>query len=489
MIRAPHLLSAAVVGLALGTAAWHPWLWWLVFPGLFGLLALTEAEQSLARCAQYVFLVFVIKAAGGAIGIWYVYPFDWLGITNPVVQLTALTIYWLAGATAVAVGATLTILLARWLTRNKSAIRRAMLFPPVLVAAEIAGSFTASLFYWGPGSGPHLHYAMDYVGYAFGHVLPLASMAQFGGVYLLSALAASLASLAYFGWRLPHTRYYAGGGLFGLVLFVMFVHLSLTTSTPLNRSVITIDTTFTTELLREPAGHAYKQNQVREAVVAALSYQPDYVVLPEDSRLTTGFGSPEATTDFLSTYATDTIVVDSSRTFDAAGNTVLRAYTYDLARGNWHITDKTYLVPGGEFVPYLAQGLFHVFKDEETIATISRQLAYRPGRDPLDTTVPTDVPQLLFCSESVSPLLTRSRHQQRPADFTAHLVSHSWFHNPVILRNQLTAMLRVQAIWSGTPIVVAGNQTTGFLITKTGVLIPGKSIESSGAWKLTNYQI
>ena len=206
----------------------------------------------------------------------------------------------------------------------------------------MVGSFTASLFYWGPGNDPNLHYAMDYVGYALGHFLPLASVASFGGVHLLSGLAAVIVCLLYLGWQRPHLRGYVGSALVVITLMVTIAYFGRSTDTDLDRSIISIDTAFTNELLADSVGHTRKRDQVREAIIAALGYQPDYVLLPEDSRLTSTFGSPEETMDFLSAHGTSTIVVESSRTTSHSGNVVQRAYIYNLGTNQIYLVDKEF---------------------------------------------------------------------------------------------------------------------------------------------------
>ena len=482
------LILSLAIGISLGIGAWHPWLWWSVLLGLSLLLHLIWQGGTWRQLVWCLLIVCIVKAAGGAIGIWYIYPFDWIGISDPLVQISSLATYWIAGAVAVASGSVLVFLLYAAL---KSRIRRSFwlaLFPAAVVAAEIAGSFTASLFYWGPGSGPHLHYAMDYVGYALGHSA-LVSLAQFGGVYLLSAVAAAVASGLYFIWHQPTQRLPVAGGVLALVIVIVVSNYLLKPEAQKGISVIAINTSFSADELATQNGQKNKRIQTKEAVTSALTHQPDYVVLPEDSRFTQGFLSPQATLDFLTQQTSSTILIDSARTYNAFGEVVLRAYIYDVGTDAIYTVDKEYLVPGGEFIPHLVKALLNRFYNQDIVATIERRLAYRPGAGDLSPSVSETVPQILFCSELVSPLLTTQRQSNRSALFIAHLVSHRWFHNPIILTNQTTAMLRVQAVWSGTPIVIAGNQTDSFLINASGQILTGQIVESRSSWQSQLYKL
>ena len=65
-MRLSPLLLATIAGITLGTATWHPWLWWFVLPGLLALLHVTATVRSLRCCGKFVFLALTLKAAGGA---------------------------------------------------------------------------------------------------------------------------------------------------------------------------------------------------------------------------------------------------------------------------------------------------------------------------------------------------------------------------------------------------------------------------------------
>jgi apolipoprotein N-acyltransferase len=483
------LTLALVAGTSLGIATWHPWLWWLVFPGLVLTIHTIVRTETYGKRLWHLFIIGSLKGGGATIFFWYIYPYNWIGIDSALIQLAILLVCWTTVAAAIGLGHAIVLATYSHSSTSWSPQLAVSVFPIILVVAEAVGSLFFSLYSLGPGSSPNLHFAYGYVGYAISYNSLLASTAQFGGVYMLSALAGAGAALLYTLWKLPSCRRIAFLCLVLLVTFVAIPVLLQEKSAPSGTTVITIDTRFAADQFTTANGRQAQERHIKDAVEAALKYQPDYVVLPEDSRFTLNFKTPTAALTFLQGHTSSTVLVDSTRTDNAFGETILRAYMYDTSRGETHSVDKEYLVPSGEFIPYLTSILLNQFAGTSTIATIESRLAYRSGHGELRSSVPKEIPHILFCSESVSPTLTARRYANRPSAFTAHLVSHGWFNNPVILHHQTRAILRVQAIWSVAPIIMASNMSAGYLTTASGDRVAGTVLEETPQWTVVHYEL
>ncbi len=101
---------------------------------------------------------------------------------------------------------------------------------------------------------------------------------------------------------------------------------------------------------------------------------------------------------------------------------------------------------------------------------------YTASRRVVAADAQSDIPNILFCFESVSPLAAKSLVRNRPSDFIMHPMSHSWFHDPVVVWRQLDTMLRFQAVYARTPIISVGNEIRGKVYQSNGQIIEPATI-------------
>jgi apolipoprotein N-acyltransferase len=209
---------------------------------------------------------------------------------------------------------------------------------------------------------------------------------------------------------------------------------------------------------------AQQQDLVRENILTALAHGATTVVLPEDTRLGYGHTPEEIYSWFAHASTTGKgVIVDSYRTQTASTTALLRGYTYDLAEKQTYTSDKTYLVPGGEFVPYIFWLPLKFFGSTATLA----HMQYVRGDAQVSEQAPSYIPEVLYCFEGGATEVVRGK-SLRHTDLIAHPVSHSWFHTPVMLWNQERQMLIVQSLFTKRPILQAGNNAPSVLYTPDG---------------------
>ena len=470
-------------------ATWHLWLSWLALLGLVIILHLVVSTEAFWKRLRYLLIIGVLKGAGATTFSWYIYPFDWLGIESRAIQLLVLFICWSTVAVSIGLGFALVLGSYRdWLQEHKLMV--ISLFPAAFVLAEVTGSLFFSLYSLGPGSAPNVHFAFGHVGYALGHAPLTASVAQWGGVYFASMVITTAACALYLFFQSHQHRLVAIGVLVVLTIICFGSYVYFEQDQPLDLTITSINTQFDSELLSTAAGRATKAEETLVAVRMVLTANnQNYVILPEDSRFTTSFASPEAAMAFIQTYSTSTILIDSARVTNTSGEVVLRSYIYDSSNRQIYTVDKEYLVPSGEFIPYLSDFVLHQLAEPATITTITSRLAYRSGSGIIEPTPPNRIPTILFCSESVSPLITMSRLKNHQSSFIVHLVSHGWFNTPRILEHQTEAMLRMHAVASNRSLVVAANMSEGYLLTPEGQKKNGVLINEAVHWSIWQYEI
>ena len=180
------------------------------------------------------------------------------------------------------------------------------------------------------------------------------------------------------------------------------------------------------------------------------------------------------------------MIVDSART-EYEGQTVLQAAIFDPAKKEISQSHKRYLVPQGEFMPYLYQFLFSLFERGETTTILGGRLAYEVGPNTSQQHFADNVPGVLFCFEVVDARGIKKLVSEREGrvPFIAHVVSHGWINESRIFRQQLNTMLRVQALWSDIPIVIAGNHIPGNYITADGTVQSLKEIAVGEKWRVS----
>lgn len=256
-----------------------------------------------------------------------------------------------------------------------------------------------------------------------------------------------------------------------------------------------VDTNFSDESITTALGVAKRAELLTTAINAAVAAHPDFILLPEESRLMStvyaGLSPETALSRFLFTHGNaTTTLIDSGRIEAADGRTYLRATILDGLHKTTYQFDKQYLVPQGEYVPTLYASVLRLVGLGALVDRVEKDSSYRPGPLSQATTsnAPSYIPGILFCFESVRPDGARALAQSQPVPFIIHPLSHSWFHTPEILWHQLDVMLAVQARWSRVPIVSAGNLVAGKLYAPDGTVSSGEVVQSGDGWLLRQFK-
>ena len=477
-------------GILLGLAFVFSWSWFLVFPGLLLLLhSLLKAKDG-REVLWGSFVMGIFLHAGALSWIWYTYPLVWLGLSPGFIQLLLIAVYWLMVALVQGI-ALIPILFTQWWLFKRYGLIALILFPFMWIMGEILASFTFSLYMLGIGSSLNIYFSFGYVGYLVSHLPVLYPVTMVLGVYGLSFTVATSSLLGYLWWsesdriKAPLLLTTLGGMAMIGGLFV-FNDRSVPT---LATKVIAIDTSFTSSFLQTDNAYSIKAAALEDSIQTALKYQPDIVLLPEDSRWSRSYQSTAEALNAFKIIAPESkaLVVDSSRIKTLKGDTVLRAFYYDLGQGAVYVTDKQYLVPQGEYLPYLMSWLLNRVGNEAVIDKLKDRLSYQPGPMTDYSHFPADVPGTLFCFESVSTLGVQKLSTNRSSQLILHPTSHAWFHEPEMFWHHLNSMLRVQALWSNKIIVQAGNEVPGAAYYPNGKIQRGTVVDFGEYWRLVEY--
>lgn len=490
-------MQALIAGFALGIGFIVPFFWWLGLVGIIISLHIIVTARTLWQAAWLLGTIWTLKALCAVVWFWSTYPIERAGVALPVFQLVIIFFYWGTAALWLGSGGVLLGYLAR-VSYGARALPRVVwfaLFPFLWLMAELAGAWFFSLTSLGPGSFLQSYFSFGFVGYLLATTQLGLLWAAPSGIYGVSVVMVSIATALYVLSRVDQsTRVWVGiilgsGFAIGSSAVLMFYPF---TNDIYGITAVSIDTTFDAALLAQDTGQAAKLTALTQAVEAAVTAAPDFILLPEDSRylatMYPGKTSAQMLAHFQFTHrGTASTLIDSARTTLESGETVLRATLLDGISKTAYQFDKQYLVPQGEYTPYLYASIMRLVGYGAAVESIDRDSSYRPGPLVSAGDTPAHLPGILFCFESVRPDGIQALSQVRPAPFIAHPISHGWFHSPQILWSQLEVMLLVQARWSGVPIVSAGNMVAGKIYLPNGQVGSGETIEHGEYWQLNRF--
>lgn len=467
-----NLTLSILAGICLGTAFLHPFLSPLAIVGLVLFIRAVTSSLYVKEAILAGLIVGVLKYAGAIACIWATYPLSWLGIAPIFTQLLLIGGVWFLNMFLLGTSLAVVAGIFYWLYRRHK--NYLYLFPIFLVAGEMLGSIIFSLHSLGPGSNINIDFSFGYLGYPLAYLPGFLPLGVFGGVYALSFFIGCLALLIYLIWfqdprlKTKTTRVL----IIALIVWLSAANIYLyqRSSPNLGSNIVAISTRFDAELLSHDVGYAVKETKIKEATKAALGLNPDIILLPEDSRFISSFATKEEIFDFLhqNSIESEVLVVDSSRTPINETEVTLRAYFFDLKNNEVYAIDKQHFVPQGEYLPYLSTFWMNLVGQDEFIKKVTHDRSYRPGPASSYDNMPTSIPSVLFCFESIIPSGVAEVWRPQSPDLILHPVSQAWFHDSKILRYQLDRMLRVQAIANNTNIVQAGNMAPSLIYKPDG---------------------
>ncbi len=483
---APVWLWSIFAGLLLCVGIVFPYAGPLSLVGVYICINILLATKSLWQALYLGWLAWLVKGLIVLSFLLSVYPVTSFPIENIGYHLGLILWSWFMPALALSFGGVVFAGLLYGIQKSfQSKIIIILTVPIAWLFSEVAGSISYSIITIGSGSSLQAYFSMGYIGYALADIPGYISWGSIAGVYGLGVLAILLVML----WSMATTSdqrklIISGVFLLSIIGFGISKNAHIPTDTP---KVLTIDTSFSANSLQTKELVTQRATVLAEAVSEAYKHQPDYILLPEDSRyLATVYNSEDirqayALYRFLNS-TTSASVIDSARTAvsSESDKMVLRSFIFSSNKTPI-MSDKKYLTPQGEYLPYLTELLVRATGNGSALKHPSLGAYVRGG---LATPAQYTGPVVLFCFESINPTAVRSllRQQNIKPPFVAHLVSHAWFNLPVLLTHQLDTILRVQAVWNNVTIISAGNKAIGKTYLPNGEMTINQEVAHGEGW-------
>jgi apolipoprotein N-acyltransferase len=482
-----NTVLCVLAGTLLGVSLVHALLWPLVFIG--GVLTLHIAHKARSNRKAF-FLGWAIsctKMLWVLAWFWSAYPVDWLGLSPGPFHIFLLCLYWIPAAITLGVGTGVFMYCYhRYLLACRLQLFvRAGLVGLLWMLCEVFGTFVFSLYTLGPGSSISPGFSFGNTGYALAEHHVLIFGATFMGVYGLCFL---VGLCIFFLATLTFPR---RACLFVILVVTAFIPAPSISKGAHNIQVAIVGTSFSAPAPGNLLPYSERWRIHREYLDAALKTKSSAIVLPEDMRLSSWFDTEdELLTQLEASTSNSVVLVDSNRVVED-GVTVQRALIYDTIAHEVDYFDKQYLVPQGEFIPYVYRVLISLLYPRGSIADAVEETNYRPGINQATVITPNYVPPVLFCFESVTPFGVRNvLKNKQDAPYVAHIVSHAWFkRDPQMLWHQLDAMLRVQALYNQVTIVQAANLAPLKVYYPNGTSETPPPVASGNGWEVAVVRI
>lgn len=483
-----------ISGLLLGAGLLYTKVWILGIVGGILFLTLVKKEENLYKNLLGAWISWSVKASFALSYVYSVYPIDWLSEDLKGIELPLIIVYWVICALFIGLGGSLFVFLYRVI--RKFFLKESFLIyfsiAISFVIGEIFGSFIYSLFAIGPGGGLNIYLSLGYSGYLLAEhelLLPLAGVA---GVYGLSFLYGLIISFLASWIREKSLRPY-------VVLIVLVVYLTSFISLPSVKNknkqeaytIAVVETNFLSWMEHSEEGKIKASKSLEDAVAEAIRQDFEYIVLPESSEYFNQGNSPEmniAVFNFLHKKP-ETVIIDSGKAQDG-NKRVVQAFIYDSKNDTFFETQKYYLVPQGEFLSYAFLWIAKALGYGEEIKKLDETIFYEVGSKVSQAEMANNIPGILFCFESMSPLGVHKLMKEREnIPFVVHPLSHSWFHSPYTLWHQQEMMLKVQAVWNHTYIVSSANEARSIVISPEGDVYSGDVVAEGDLWKIREVNI
>ena len=199
--------------------------------------------------------------------------------------------------------------------------------------------------------------------------------------------------------------------------------------------------------------------------ILARTEQADIVVFPEDLYLF-GTSTPH---DVVRHSAPDTLIAFPYKE-EGYGGHYRTFIVFADEHGIQSQFQKQFLMPEGEYAPFLSQWIFRLIGDPrvESYFGSVRKLERGTRRSPFTyngTTI-----RGLMCSDIISPELTLRLDSPMPS-VIVNIGDQTWFNTSHLLHERLKQIARVRAVETGSYVIVANRGSPSYAVDPYGTLV------------------
>lgn len=472
-----------LLAIASGCLYWlsynYDFLWPLMLFAFVPLLYIVDQPTSSYRqLFGWGCLMGFVASIGVVFWYWSMLPLDWVGIGSPAMQRVAIAYAWLLSSTVGTVFGGLLAVLYRWLKRGNWF--DLLLFPALGTSLSFIRSWAASIFLFGSGGIIGPHWTLGSNGYALASASVILPLAALGGVYILGFVAFLANGLIYkillsikarANWLL-YVQIFTGVALV-IVIFSSTYYRFL--DQELYSIKVAVANTYRSSFAQvSPTEAVDKLGKALKLLrqVQTDKYEPDVIILPEDARVLSSLkvlGVEPVIDDLVGDR--EVLIVDSSRVVDTRFFApTLELQFLNTRSGKLTTSDKLFLMPHGEYFPYITEALLKVIGQKswtdnfEGLREVSKTKELNVA-DFRNTRVGA-----VACLEAMSPTINREL-VNLGSGFIVNIASHALFNGSPVLYHQIFNMSKVRAIENNRYYIHAGNYVPSFVIDNKGRLL------------------
>ncbi len=458
-------------GVLLGVGFIVPNLWPLALIGIIPLVVIAlDVSRSWRRTFFLGWLAGCVLYGLALYGVFlHTLPLDWMGIAEVGLQNAFAVTSWLLAALGPAVAIGVWAIAVRFFATRTWL--DALLIPSLWVLAEVLWSFILYLQSHGPGNiFGNIDFTLGYIGYQLVEDVVLLQSAWLGGIFALSAIAAGFGTILY---RIFHSESFRERriltGVLGIGVCIWALSHVFFFSHPVSESRADDETVDFAILATDVVYASDPEKQLAEQMELVENARgADVVVLPEGAELfkkieRSGLQRPSGAGFYI----------DSVDVREDDGQFYSRVEYYDPSTKVTEHTYKRFLLPIGEFIPYIyfLAGSVFGFSDSETFQKLVRERQHVAGAVPESVITPGGVRVgVLFCNESMSPTLYRSLTKDG-AEVLVNVASHLWFNRSHTVFTQMKHTLQVRAVENRRWLVQANNTVPATVIDEYGRVV------------------
>jgi len=447
---------------------------WFLAPFALGAFFFDLYRARSVRSAFLMALVFGL-ASGGA-GIWWFWgtlPLNWLGVENPIVQFYLVLASWgpitLVFALVTTVGS-----LVLWRARHTQFLP--LIAALVWTAIEYFRMWGFSLYTYEERSLMGAHFSSSALGYPLAEQSYLLQIAEGGGVHLLNFTVALMGALiAYLLTRQTDAGVRHLRGAYVTLLILMTLLAYPLVQSPRTYSGEPLEVGLLTTDIPLVAKNRQSTQVYLDSLTSVVTTLPtvDVVILPEEISLEPSFKDAEEKRTALQSIFGDRDVLILSSNHIITDSDFTLTLSYDMTSGE-HLGaySKMFLMPGGEYMPYLMTLGFSLAPDV-AFARHESSLKRRalPGKDV--TAVPYKGWTIggLICSDFLSPELYSRTATVYGANILVNLANPAWFHHSTLLYEKTRQIAKVHAVQNRAYFLQASNGSPSYAIDPEGEVI------------------
>jgi len=455
-----------------------------LWAALLPLLFFIESESSRKRVFSAGFLTGLIFFGGILSWLFSAYPADWMNAGNGPIIFFLLILIWLVSVSVLAVFIGFFCCFVKAL--KASGWANIVLIPSLWIIFEYLRSWGLGILWLGRDSllGPHWTFGL--LGYGLAESSNFLQWAAFAGVYGLSFLIVFINSLIFVIFTIISKGYREWGGfvkktfLPAVLIILIFVFLNIGGAIiGVNKERNVTDRILNIAILQTefPSHFNFNQEIINFELntllylfgkAAALSPRPDLIVFPEDSRFLRFLARYRPDFNLAEALKNNSVsIIDSGRSEEPNGETYFQLYYFHSEKGLVKAQKKLFLMPGGEYFPYLARAAVRLAGGREWLNEFEANREYSKG-----TTLVLGEHEgvkigTLFCPEIFSPELYR-KITDLGAEILINISGHGIFRGSKSLLSQVRAAAKLRAVENNRYLIQAINYNLSSVIDNQG---------------------